>query len=169
MDFIFANSNSIIANEQFLNESLEITEKILEALNVEQKYVILSIQKLLLFNLELDVKHFAKLINFFRCTVDDLMVLKDMGMFDEKVIFEEIVNRLKLKTMRAVMIELREEIFITFHNFRLSLLNKCFIYKLLNSIINYVIQTLFKALLLKNLYLITYNVFNLNFFINIIN
>jgi hypothetical protein len=95
MDFVFANSNAIIANEQFLNESLEITEKILEALNVEQKYVILSIQKLLLFNPELDVKRFTKLIYFLRCTVDDLLVLKDMAMFDEKVIFEEIVNRLK--------------------------------------------------------------------------
>jgi len=95
MGFVFTNSNTVIANELFLNESLEITEKILSSLNAEQKYIILSIKKILALNPDLDVKRFTKLIFIERCSVDDLIELKEMQMFDQKLLFEEIVRRYK--------------------------------------------------------------------------
>lgn len=96
MSFVFANSNVIIANERFLNESLDISEKILFSLNVEQRYIILMIKKILERNPELDVKHFSKLIYIFRCTIDDLIELREIAMFEDRLLFEEIVKRYRL-------------------------------------------------------------------------
>lgn len=93
--FVFINTNALISNELFLNESIAVIEKILFSLNVEQKYIILSIQKLIDSNPDFDVKVFAKLIHLFRCTVDDLVVIRQMALFDENVIFDELINRVR--------------------------------------------------------------------------
>lgn len=93
MTFVFANSQQIITDESFMNESVGIAEKVLGALNAPPSYVLIQIKKLLEANPNLNAQHFRSIIYIERCNVEDLLTLAEMKVYDEKFLFDDMVKR----------------------------------------------------------------------------
>jgi hypothetical protein len=93
MGFVFANSQQIISDESFMNESVGIAEKVLGALNAQPSYVLMQIKKLLEANPNLNAQHFRSIVYIERCSVEDLLTLAEMKLYDEKFLFDDMVKR----------------------------------------------------------------------------
>jgi len=95
MTFVFANSQQIITNESFINESLPIAQKVLSTLNAQTSYVLAKMRQLMDNNPGLDVQQFRNVVHIERCSVDDLLALADLKLFDHKFLFEDMVKRFR--------------------------------------------------------------------------
>ena len=93
MTYVFQNSQQIITDESFMNESLPIAEKVLGALNAAPSYVLIQVKKLMAANPNLGADHFRNIIYLERCNVEDLLTVAEMKLYDEKHLFGDMVKR----------------------------------------------------------------------------
>jgi len=96
MTFVFANSQQIIGDESFMNDTVEMAQKVLGALSAPPSYVLTKIKALMEANPTLTAEHFRNIVYIERCNVEDLLVLAEMKLYDEKFLFEDMVKRFRI-------------------------------------------------------------------------
>ena len=96
MTFVFANSQQIITDESFMNETTNIAQKVLGALNAPPTYVLMQIKKLLEANPDLKPQNFRSIVYIERCSVEDLLALAEMKLYDEKFLFDDMIKRYRV-------------------------------------------------------------------------
>ena len=104
-NFVYANSQQIMSEAKFLNESNGVVIKVLQSLNTPASYVLTHVKRLLEEDPSLRPDDLRLLIHLERCTVDDLITLGQMGLYDHKFLFEDMIKRYKalsISCMRPV-------------------------------------------------------------------
>ena len=102
MTFVFANSQQIITNESFMNETLPIAQKVLSTLNAQTSYVLAKMRQLIENNPGLDVQQFRNVVHIERCSIDDLLALAELKLYDHKFLFEDMVKRYRALAANCV-------------------------------------------------------------------
>jgi len=106
-NFVYSNSQQIMTEAKFFNESNGVVTKVLQSLNAPASYVISHIRKLMEDDPSLSPDDLRLLVHLDRCTVDDLIVLAQMGLYDHKFLFEDMIKRYKALTascMRPIQV-----------------------------------------------------------------
>jgi len=99
-EFVNENFETIINNQLYLCESNHMMESILVSIRVNESQKIDAIEKIHNWRPNLNITRFRNLVRIPECSIDDLLSLKRLNLFDSESIFNELLE--KYKQMRQI-------------------------------------------------------------------